>query len=167
VRRIEEIAHQFLDSLLSSTERRPAPKIDWPLFRLLQIIEGTSGTDLETRERLVGLGLAEIDRSIFDAEAETRSLSALRKLYRSLLGTGWRFVADYENPMLGALRGGPLPETPPNLKRFLVEVEEVVRRAKSITVVAQADESERRLVTLLFIDEKYVGFLPGSRAAKN
>jgi hypothetical protein len=162
---MKEIARQFLDSLLLSEAE---PEIDWPLFRLLQIIEGTAGSDAATRERLVGRGLEALAvSSRFDEEVRVRSVDALRKLFRSLLGAGWRFVDDFQNPMWAALAGGPLPKTTPHLKRFLEEVAEVMRRAEAVTVVARSDEAERRLVTLLFVDEKYVGFLPGSRAAKN
>lgn len=156
------VARQFLDGLLG---REPAESlrqhIDWPRFRLLQLMQGTAGTDVATRERLLARGLLELERGRFDVETEERALQALRSLFAQLLPQGWRFCEEGENPLLAALRAGPAATTPPQLRRYLTLLQEVACAASAVTVIGR--EPGPRLVTLLFVEERYVGFLPGPR----
>ena len=98
----------------------------------------------------------------FGAEAEERALRSLRSLIEILLPRGWRFVDGYESPMLVGLRGGPAAGAPANLTRYLTMLQEIARVAEPVTIAAKDDEEGKKLMTLLFVDGKYVGFLPGS-----
>ncbi len=155
-----EIAQEFLERLLR--EHGAAPAIDWDRFRLMQLIPGTAGADVKTREQLLQRGFVELGRGKFDAEAEARSIRSLRALFTQIIGTHFRLV-EHDNPMLAALAVGPSPDAPPNLKRLLLAVADVVAHAQAVTVAGEADPLGERLMTLLFVEGKYVGFLPGRR----
>lgn len=135
--------------------------IDWPRFRLMQLMQGTAGTDAATREQLLARGFVELARGSFGAEAETRALRSLGSLVQILMPRGWRFVDGWDNPMLAALRGGPAPGAPPNLTRYLTMLQEIARAAAPVTIAGRDDAEGQKLMTLLFVDGKYVGFLPG------
>lgn len=159
-----ELAREFLDGALGGGVLEPLrARVDWPRFRLMQIMQGTAGADPAAREQLVARGLVELARGAFGAEAEARALRSLRSLVEILLPRGWRFVDGWENPMLAALRGGPAPGTPPNLTRYLTMVQELARAAEPVTIAGADDDEGRKLMTLLFVDGQYVGFLPGSQ----
>jgi hypothetical protein len=64
--------------------------------------------------------------------------------------------------MLTALRGGPAAGAPPNLTRYLTMLQEIARAATPVTIAAKDDLEGQKLMTLLFVDGKYVGFLPGA-----
>jgi hypothetical protein len=153
-------ARAFLDGLLGGEDVRA--RVDWPRYRLMQLMQGTAGSDAETREQLLARGFVELSRGSFGAEAEERALKSLRSLVEILLPRGWRFVDGYDNPMLAALAGGPSAGAPPNLTRYLSMLQEIARAAAPVTIAAQDDDEGRKLMTLLFVDGKYVGFLPGA-----
>jgi hypothetical protein len=153
-------ARQFLDGLLAGEDVRAA--VDWPRYRLMQLMQGTAGTDVQTREQLLARGFAELARGRFGADAEERALRSLRSLIEILLPRGWRLVESYANPMLAGLQGGPAPGTPPNLARYLTLLQEIATRAEPETIAGKEDDEGKKLMTLLFVDGKYVGFLPGS-----
>jgi len=67
--------------------------------------------------------------------------------------------------MLAALAGGPAPGAPPNLGRYLGMLQEIARAATAVTIAGKDDDEGKKLMTLLFVDGKYVGFLPGSAKA--
>jgi hypothetical protein len=154
-------ARAFLDGLLAGQDVRG--RVDWPRWRLMQLMQGTAGTDVATREQLLARGFVELARGGFDAEAEARALVSLRSLIEILLPRGWQLVDGYENPMLLGLRGGPAPGTPPNLSRYLTMLQELAARAEPVTIAGRDDDEGKKLMTLLFVDGKYIGFLPGSR----
>ena len=159
-------AQLFLDGLLGAASADDLrAQVDWPRYRLMQLMQGTAGTDAATREQLLARGFVELSRGRFDANAEERALRSLRSLVAILLPRGWRFVDGYDNPMLAGLRGGPAAGAPPNLSRYLVMLQEIARAAVPVTVAADDDGHGQKLMTLLFVDGKYVGFLPGALPA--
>jgi hypothetical protein len=154
-------ARAFLAAIF---EEDGAPAIDWDRYRLMQLIPGTAAApDAQAREQLVQRGFVELGKGKFDADTEQRSLASLRALYGQLLGPRWR-VVPFDNPIVAALAGGPAAHTPPNLARLLSAVADIVRGAEAFTVAAESDALGERLMTLLFVDGKYVGFLPGHLA---
>ncbi len=159
-------ARAFLDGILggAAVEELRA-RVDWPRYRLMQLMQGTAGSDAATREQLLARGFVELSRGKFGADAEERALRSLRSLVEILLPRGWRFIEGYDNPMLAALAGGPAPGAPPNLARYLTMLQEIARAATAATIAGQDDDEGRKLMTLLFVDGKYVGFLPGSLEA--
>ena len=160
---MKDVARAFLDGVLGGGPGdRLRALVDWPRYRLMQLMQGTAGTDAETREQLLARGFVELSRGSFGAEAEERALKSLRSLIEILLPRGWRFVDGFANPMLAALAGGPAPGAPPNLTRYLTMLQEVARAATPVTIAAKDDDEGRKLMTLLFVDGKYVGFLPGA-----
>src|SRR5262245_66653200 len=92
----------FLDGLYAGKDVRAA--VDWPRYRLMQMMQGTAGTDAATREQLLARGFVELARASFGAEAEERALRSLRSLVEILLPPGWRFVHGCDTPMV-RLRG--------------------------------------------------------------
>ena len=161
---IEQTARAFLDGLLAGGDEVRA-RVDWPRYRLMQLMQGTAGSDAATREQLLARGFVELSRGSFGADAEERALRSLRSLIEILLPRGWRFVDGYQSPMLAGLRGGPAAGAPPNLTRYLTMLQEIARAAAPVTIAARDDDEGRKLMTLLFVDDKYVGFLPGSLKA--
>ena len=156
-------ARAFIDGVLGDGPLEPLrARVDWPRYRLMQLMQGTAGTDAATREQLLARGFVELSRGTFGAEAEERALRSLRSLIEILLPRGWRFVDGFDNPMLAALAGGPAPGAPPNLTRYLTMLQEIARAAAPITIAAKDDDEGAKLMTLLFVDGKYVGFLPGA-----
>ncbi|HWE28822.1 MAG TPA: hypothetical protein VHB97_12515, partial [Polyangia bacterium] len=128
-------ARKFLDGLLGAEPvDRLRALIDWPRYRLMQLMQGTAGVDVATREQLLARGFVELSRATFGAEAEERALRSLRSLIETLLPRGWRFVDDYDNPMLAGLVGGPAPGAPPNLTRYLTMLQEIARAAEPVTI---------------------------------
>src|SRR5438270_12348337 len=95
----------FLDGLLAGDDVRA--QVDWPRYRLMQVMQGTAGSDAATREQLLARGFVELGRGTFGADAEERALRSLRSLIEILLPRGWRFVDGYDNPMIAALAAGP------------------------------------------------------------
>jgi hypothetical protein len=158
----EEIARTFLARLFA--EHGPAPDIDWEKFRLMQLIPGTAGvSDPMKRDALVERGFIELGRGKFDANIERRSLDSLRALITQVLGTRPVILSGFSNPLVDAMSNSPAPTTPPNLMRLLGAVGEIVRQADAVTFGAPGDKLGERLMTLLFVDGRYVGFLPASR----
>ena len=154
-------AHRFLERLFDADG--DTPPIDWDRFRLMQLIPGTAGApDAHTRDQLVARGFVEIAKGSFDAETERRSLSSLRALFQQIIGADYKLVA-YDNPMLEALRIGPAPGAPANLARLLSAVADIAAHAEAVTIRSDGDVLGERLMTLMFVDGKYVGFLPGRR----
>jgi hypothetical protein len=157
-------ARLFLEALLGDASSDAAARlVDWPRFRLMQLIPGTAGSDPELREQLIARGLVELARGRFGAAEEERAVRSLRSLVELLLPRGWRFVDDYVNPMLVGLASGPTPSTPPNLKRYLTMLQELAQNAEAVTIAGRDDVEGQKLMTLLFVDGRYVGFLPGSQ----
>jgi hypothetical protein len=156
-------ARAFLEGLVAGKDVRA--RVDWPRYRLMQLMQGTAGTDAATREQLLARGFVELARGTFDAEAEERALRSLRSLVEILLPRGWRFFEGYDNPMLAALAGGSAAGAPPNLTRYLGMLQEIARAATAVTIAGKDDDEGQKLMTLLFVDGKYVGFLPGSAKA--
>jgi len=154
----------FLDGLLAGDAAGDdvRARVDWPRYRLMQLMQGTAGTDAATREQLLARGFVELGRGAFGADAEERALRSLRSLIEILLPRGWRFVDGFDNPMLGALIAGPAPGAPPNLTRYLTMLQEIARAATPVTIAGKDDDEGQKLMTLLFVGGKYVGFLPGS-----
>ena len=160
-----ELALDFLARLFD--ESGPAPHVDWERYRIMQLIPGTAGVaDAAARDRLIERGFIELAKGGFDEAAQRRSIESLRSLVGQVLGTRHRVLA-FQNPMVEAMAAGPAPSTPPNLARLLSAVAEIVQRATSVTVAAEADAIGERLMTLLFVDGAYVGFLPGKRDVSN
>jgi hypothetical protein len=158
-----DLALTFLQRLLD--EEGPPPPIDWPRYRLMQLIPGTAGiADPKLRDTLVARGFAELEQGRFDAETEQRSIVSLRTLVTQILGVAPSVVPDYHNPLVAGLAGTPSPGTPPNLARLLTGVAEILRAAEAVTVIGREDPLGERMMTLLFIEGAYVGFLPASRA---
>ncbi len=156
-----DLAERFLEQLFDATG--PAPAVDWDRFRMMQLIPGTAGApDVNARDQLVARGFVEIAKGSFNAESERRSLSSLRALFEQIVGAQYKVVA-FDNPMVGALRQGPTPGAPPNLARLLSAVSDIVTNAEPITIRSDGDVLGERLMTLLFVNGKYVGFLPGRR----
>ncbi len=153
----QALARDFLDALLGGGEEART-RVDWPRWRLMQLMQGTAGVDGQTREQLLA-------RGNFGVEAELRALNGLRSLVEILLPRGWRFVDGYDNPMLEGLRGGPADNAPPQLRRYLTLLQEIARAAVPVTIAGRDDDEGRKLMTLLFVGGKYVGFLPGSTKA--
>jgi hypothetical protein len=161
----ERRAERLIEALLGTmAERELAALIDWPRFRLMQLIQGTAGVDPVAREQLIARGLAELERATLGPEVEERAVRSLRALVQILLPRGWRFVDGFVNPMLAALRGGPTATTTPSLKRFLTRLAELAQAAQAVTIAALDDVHGKKLMTLLFVDGKYVGFLPGAQS---
>lgn len=162
----QNLALDFLARLFDEAgplRSNEGPRIDWERYRLMQLIPGTAGVaDAGARDRLIERGFIELGKGGFDEAAERRSIESLRSLVGQVLGTRHR-VVPFTNPMATALAQGPAPSTPPNLKRLLTAVADIVQRAEAITVAAESDAIGERLMTLLFIDGAYVGFLPGQR----
>ncbi|MGZ3408331.1 MAG: hypothetical protein ACXVAN_17900 [Polyangia bacterium] len=158
---MKETARAFLDALLGGAAEARA-KVDWPRYRLMQLMQGTAGSDAAAREQLLARGFVELSRGTFGADAEERALRSLRSLVEILLPRGWRFVDGFDNPMLEGLRGGPAAGAPPNLTRYLTMLQEIARAAVPVTIAGKDDAEGRKLMTLLFVDGKYVGFLPGA-----
>jgi hypothetical protein len=150
----------FLDGLLAGDDVRA--RVDWPRYRLMQLMQGTAGSDATTREQLLARGFVELGRGKFGAEAEEQALRSLRSLVEILLPRGWRFVDGFANPMLAALIAGPAPGAPPNLTRYLTMLQEIARAATPVTIAGKDDDEGQKLMTLLFVGGKYVGFLPGT-----
>lgn len=163
----KQAARAFLDGLVGDgpVESLRA-RVDWPRYRLMQLMQGTAGTDAATREQLLARGFVELSRASFGADAEERALTSLRSLIEILLPRGWRFVDGYDNPMLAALAGGPAPGAPPNLTRYLTMLQEIARAAAPVTIAGRDDDEGAKLMTLLFVDGRYVGFLPGTLAPR-
>jgi len=162
----KQTARAFLDGLLAGdADDRVRALVDWPRYRLMQLMQGTAGTDAATREQLLARGFVELGKAQFGADAEERAVRGLRSLVEILMPRGWRVVEGYENPMLGGLRGGPTESAPPQLKRYLTMLQEIARGAAAVTIAGKDDDEGRKLMTLLFVDDKYVGFLPGTRKA--
>jgi hypothetical protein len=156
-------ARAFLDGLVGDAPvERLRALVDWPRYRLMQLMQGTAGSDAATREQLLARGFVELGRGTFGADAEERALRSLRSLIEILLPRGWRFVDGYDNPMVAALIAGPAAGAPPNLTRYLTMLQEIARAATPVTIAGKDDDEWRKLMTLLFVDGKYVGFLPGS-----
>lgn len=161
-------ARAFVDGIYGDGALEPLrARVDWPRYRLMQLMQGTAGTDAETREQLLARGFVELGRGAFGADAEERALRSLRSLIQILLPRGWRFVDGYDNPMLAALAAGPAPGAPPNLTRYLTMLQEVARAATPVTIAGRDDDEGRKLMTLLFVDGRYVGFLPGSATSRS
>jgi hypothetical protein len=158
----EALAHAFLARLFD--DQGPLPAVDWEHYRLMQLIPGTAGVaDPAMRDQLVGRGFVELAKGEFDADTERRSVTSLRVLITQVLGEQLRIVPGFDNPMVRALASGPTGGAPPNLHRLLSAVSEVVSRAVAVTICAEDDLVGERLMTLLFVDGKYVGFLPAAR----
>lgn len=159
-RRVETL----IEALLGTTpERDIAALIDWPRFRLMQLMQGSAGVDAAMREQLIARGLVELARAKLGPDVEERAVRSLRALVQILLPRGWQRIDDFVNPMLAALRGGPAESTPPSLKHYLKLLQELTRAAESVTIAALDDREGHKLMTLLFVAGKYVGFLPGAR----
>jgi hypothetical protein len=158
----EALAEAFLARLLD--EDGPPPAVDWERYRLMQLIPGTAGvSDLKMREALVARGFVELAKGTFDAETERRSIISLRALVSQVLRGQPRVEAGFTNPLVASMKNGPGPGTPPNLARLLSAIAEIARSATAVTVVGDEDALGERMMTLLFLDGKYVGFVPASR----
>jgi hypothetical protein len=155
------LAQRFLSALFSDSGE--LPDVDWERFRVMQLIQGTAGADAADRERLVGRGLVELARAPLTDETRRRAASSLRALFEVILPRGWRVVSGYVNPMVARLALGPQAGAPPNVTRFLQLLAEIARDAAAVTVCARDDDEGHKLVTLLFVDGRYVGFLPGTQ----
>ncbi|MEO6953565.1 MAG: hypothetical protein ABI321_17320 [Polyangia bacterium] len=155
------VAETFLSQL---ADESASPAIDWERYRLMQLIPGTAGvTDPKLRDQLVARGFVELAKGSFDAQTEKRSLLSLRVLVHQILGENPRIVPGFVNPMVAALSSGPGPGAPPNLARLLSAVSDIVSHAKAVTLAHETDLVGERLMTLLFVDDRYVGFLPAQR----
>ena len=86
----------------------------------------------------------------------------MRSLIEILLPRGWRFVDELRQPDAGGAGAGPAPGAPPNLARYLTMLQEIARAATPVTIAGKDDDEGQKLMTLLFVDGKYVGFLPGT-----
>jgi hypothetical protein len=161
-------ARQFLDALLGDASAELLrPAIDWRNFRLMQLMQATTSVPPENREQLVARGLETL-AAVTDApipEVEERALRSLRSLIEILLGRSWRFVEGYENPLLEGLRAGPILTTPPAMRRYLDELATLARMASAVTIAAREEEVGQKLMTMLFLDGRYCGFLPGTLPA--
>jgi hypothetical protein len=160
----ERRAERLIEQLLGTTpEREIATLIDWPRFRLMQLMQGSAGVDAALREQLIARGLVELARAKLGPDVEERAVRSLRALVQILLPRGWRVVDGFVNPLLAALRGGPAEGTPPSLKHYLQLLQELATAAQVVTIAALDDVHGQKLMTLLFVDGKYVGFLPGAQ----
>lgn len=161
-------ARQLLDALLGDASAETLrPSIDWRNFRLMQLMQATTSVPPENREQLVARGLETL-AAVGDApvpEVEERALRSLRSLIEILIGRAWRFVESYENPLLEGLRAGPILTTPPAMRRYLDELATLARMASAVTIAAREEEVGQKLMTLLFLDGRYCGFLPGTLPA--
>ena len=161
-------ARQFFDALLGDASADALrPSIDWRNFRLMQLMQATTSVPPENREALVERGLTTL-AAVADSpvpEVEERALRSLRSLIEVLLGRAWRFVENYENPLLAGLRAGPIASTPPAMRRYLDELATLVRMASAVTISAREEEAGQKLMTLIFLDGRYCGFLPGTLPA--
>jgi hypothetical protein len=137
--------------------------VHWDHFRLMQLIPGTAGAEPAQREQLLQRGFVELGRGKFDEQTERRSMESLRALVTQVIGKPYQFI-DHDNPMLAALAIGPKDDATPNLRRLLLAVADIVAHASAVTIRGEADVLGERLMTLLFIGGKYVGFLPSRRA---
>jgi hypothetical protein len=154
-------AQAFVSALLGDTswdELRTL--VDWPRFRLMQLMQATAGSEPAARDQLLSRALDALAVATPGAEAEERALRSLAALIEVLIGKQWRFVDEWANPLLKGLRAGPLPGTPPGLKRYLERLAEVANAATAVTMTAR-DPEATKLMTLLFVDGLYAGFLPG------
>jgi hypothetical protein len=158
-----ELARGFIRQLLD--EDGPPPNVDWDRFRLMQLIPGTAGvSDVKARDALIGRGFVELAQGTFDTETERRSLTSLRTLMLQIVGDTPRVVPGFANPLVATLTHPPVLATPPNLTRLLSSVGEILREAHAVTIVGSEDALGERMMTLLFVDGQYVGFLPATRA---
>jgi hypothetical protein len=155
-------AERFLQALLGgppTAELRA--QVDWARFGLMQLMQATAGVDAAAREDLVTRGLDALAKVQPAPDVQERALLSLRSLVEILIGQSWRFIEGWANPLLAGLRAGPLPSTPPGLRRYLERLAEVARAATPVTI-APVDPEATKLMTLLFVDELYAGFLPGA-----
>jgi hypothetical protein len=159
-------ARQFLDALLGgdAPAEMLVERVDWARLGLMQLMQASAGADAAAREELVARGLDALDKAKLGRDMQQRTLASLRSLIEILIGRSWRFVEGYGNPLLEALRAGPLPSTPPALRRYLERLAEVARAATPVTIAARDPEASK-VMTLLFVDGAYAGFLPGALAA--
>jgi hypothetical protein len=161
---VEKLATTMIDALLGTmAEGEVAKLIDWPRFRLMQLMQGSAGVDAAMREQLIARGLVELARAKLGADVEERAVRSLRALMQILLPRGWRFVDDFANPLLSGLRGGPAANAPHALKHYLTMLQELSQTAEDVTIAALDDVHGQKLMTLLFVAGKYVGFLPGAQ----
>ncbi len=152
----KQIARAFLDALYTGSDDTRT-RIDWPRWRLMQLMQGTAGVDTATREQLLQRGFVELGKGNFGVDAEERAVRGLRSLVEILLPRGWRFVDGYDNPMLAALRGGPVAGAPPTKYPALPRLWELTQDA-----LAGADEvtyAGAKRVTLLFVGDRLAGVL--------
>jgi hypothetical protein len=158
-------ARAFLEGLLGG--EAPAEslleRVDWARLGLMQLMQASAGTQAQAREELVARGLDALDKAKLGRDMQLRTLASLRSLIEILIGRTWRFVDGYQNPLLEGLRAGPLPSTPPTLRRYLERLSEVARAALPATIAAK-DPDATKVMTLLFVDGLYAGFLPGALA---
>jgi hypothetical protein len=161
---VSSLGEDFVNQLFD--ENGPPPAVDWERYRLMQLIPGTAGSDPHTRDQLIARGFVEIAKGKFDADTERRSLVSLRVLVEQIIGQKVRVVQGFLNPMVDALRGGPAQGAPPNVARLLSAVSDIVAHAQEVTIAAESDVLGERLMTLLFVDGKYVGFLPAQRVVQ-
>jgi hypothetical protein len=157
-------AEAFLQALLGDTPPDALRAlVDWPRFRLMQLMQATAGTDAAARDQLLARALDALAVATPGVEAEDRALRSLASMIEVLIGTSWRFVDDWTNPLLAGLRAGPRPGTPPGLARYLERLAEIANAATAVTI-APRDPDATKLMTLLFVDGRYAGFLPGEHA---
>jgi hypothetical protein len=159
-------ARRFLEGLLGG--EAPAEtlvgEVDWARLGLMQLMQASAGTAAAAREELVTRGLDALEKAKLGPDMQLRTLASLRSLIEILIGRTWRFVDGFVNPLLEGLRAGPLPSTPPALRRYLERLSEVARVAQPVTIAAK-DPEAAKVMTLLFVDGLYAGFLPGALAA--
>jgi len=126
-------------------------------------MQASAGTQAEAREQLVARGMEALDKAKLGRDMQLRTLASLRSLIEILIGRSWRAVERFDNPLLEGLRAGPVPTTPPALRRYLERLSEVARAAVPVTIAAK-DPEATKVMTLLFVDGLYAGFLPGALA---
>jgi hypothetical protein len=159
---VRAAAKQFLAALLTDGgETTAAARVDWPRFGLMQLMQASAGNDPQAREELIRRGLEALAKVQPGPDLQARALSTLRSLIEILIGRTWRFADGFVNPLLEALRAGPVPATPPALRRYLERLAELARAATPVTIAAR-DAEATKAMTLLFVDGLYVGFLPGT-----
>jgi hypothetical protein len=159
-------ARSFLEGLLGGEAPAEAllGRVDWPRLGLMQLMQASAGAEAAARDELIARGLDALGKAQLGRDMQERALASLRSLIEILIGRTWRFVDGYENPLLEGLRAGPLPSTPPALRRYLERLAEVARAAQPVTIAAR-DPDAGKVMTLLFVDGAYAGFLPGALAA--
>ena len=159
-------AQQFLDALFTDAPAASLrARVDWPRFRLMQLMQATAGADVAAREDLVTRGLdalAKLPEGTAVPDLEERALRSLRSLIEILIGRRWRFVDGYDNPLLAGLRAGPVAAAPPGVRRYLLQLAELARAATPVTITNADDDDGQKLMTLLLVDGRYCGFLPGN-----